>query len=104
MTTDFSSLPVVDVGPLALPTKASDKDLTALSKRLYDVFSTTGFAYLVNLPLSFNHAEVFKMSRDFFALPEEEKMALAKRSFRRDHPNTYRGSITLFSTQRHDYD
>lgn len=93
MTTTFSSLPVVDVGPLGSPAGATDAELSALSQRLYDVFATTGFAYLTNVPLSFSHAEVFQMSRDFFALPTEEKMKLAKRSFRRDHQNTYRGLI-----------
>ncbi|KAJ5819949.1 Gibberellin 20-oxidase [Penicillium riverlandense] len=96
MTTTFSSLPVVDVGPLGSPAGATDAELSALSQRLYDVFATTGFAYLTNVPLSFKHAEVFQMSRDFFALPTEEKMKLAKRSFRRDHQNTYRG---YFPTQ-----
>lgn len=95
MTTTFSSLPVVDVGPLGAPEGASQEELTALSKRLYEVFATTGFAYLVNAPLSYRHEEVFNMSREFFALPKEEKMKLAKRSFRRDHLNTYRGSIPL---------
>ncbi|CAI7609899.1 unnamed protein product [Penicillium pancosmium] len=96
MTTTFSSLPVVDVGPLGDPKGASEGQLTALSQRLYDVFTTTGFAYLTNVPLSFNHEQVFSMSREFFALPQEEKMKLAKRSFRRSHQNTYRG---YFPTQ-----
>lgn len=95
MTTTFSSLPVVDVGPLGNPEGASEGQLQALGQRLYDVFATTGFAYLTNVPLSFNHEQVFAMSRDFFALPQEEKMKLAKKSFRRDHQNTYRGSILL---------
>lgn len=94
MTTTFSSLPVVDVGPLGSPAGASEAELTALSQRLYDVFATTGFAYLVNVPLSCNHEEVFALSKEFFSLPQEEKMRLAKRSFRRDHANTYRGSIS----------
>ncbi|KAJ6131646.1 Gibberellin 20-oxidase [Penicillium sp. IBT 18751x] len=96
MTTTFSSLPVVDVGVLGSPTGASEAELTALSQRLYSVFATTGFAYLVNVPLSCNHEEVFAMSKEFFSLPQEEKMRLAKRSFRPDHANTYRG---YFPTQ-----
>jgi isopenicillin N synthase-like dioxygenase len=93
MTTTFSSLPVVDVGPLRSPVGASEAELTALSQRLYEVFATTGFAYLVNVPLSYNHEEVFAMSKEFFSMPQEEKMRLAKRSFRRDHANTYRWLI-----------
>lgn len=95
MTTTFSSLPVVDVGPLGNPGGASKEELMALSQRLYDVFATTGFAYLINTPLSFNHQQVFDMSKEFFALPEEEKMKLAKRSFRRSHQNTYRGLLLV---------
>ncbi|KAJ5683473.1 Gibberellin 20-oxidase [Penicillium macrosclerotiorum] len=95
MTTTFSSLPVVDVGPLGAVSGATPEELVGLSKRLYEVFATTGFAYLTNVPLSYDHAEVFNMSREFFALPQEEKMKLAKKSFRREHKNTYRGSIPL---------
>ncbi|KAJ6011539.1 Gibberellin 20-oxidase [Penicillium sp. IBT 35674x] len=94
MTTSFSSVPVVDVGHLA--SEASEQELATLSKRLHDVFATTGFAYLTNAPLSYSHEQVLDMSRAFFALPEEEKMKLAKRSFRKDHKNTYRG---YFPTQ-----
>lgn len=93
MTTSFSSVPVVDVGHLA--SEASEQELATLSKRLHDVFATTGFAYLINAPLSYSHDQVLNMSREFFALPEEEKMKLAKRSFRRDHKNTYRGLIHI---------
>jgi isopenicillin N synthase-like dioxygenase len=91
MTTTFSCLPVVDVGPLGSPSGASPEEQAALSKRLYEVFATTGFAYLTNVPLSFNHEDVFNLAHEFFALPEDQKMNLAKRSFRRDHENTYRG-------------
>lgn len=93
MTTSFSSVPVVDVGHLA--SEASEQELATLSKRLHDVFATTGFAYLTNAPLSYSHEQVLDMSRTFFALPEEEKMKLAKRSFRKDHKNTYRGFIHI---------
>lgn len=92
MTTTFSSLPIVDVSPLKNP-NPSTEDLKSLSQRLYDVFATTGFAYLVNTPLSFNHADVFGLTESFFALPDEEKMKLAKRSFRKENNNTYRGYL-----------
>ena len=103
MTTTFSSLPIVDVGPLGNSAGASEEELTALSKRLYDVFATTGFAYLVNTPLSFSHEQVFEMSQEFFALPEEEKMKLARRSFRRNHHNTYRGSLFFYPVIKRPY-
>lgn len=90
MTTPFSSLPIVDVGALKNPT-LDPKDASELSNRLYNVFSTTGFAYLVNVPLSFDHDEVFSLTREFFALPLDQRMRLAKKSFRPAHRNTYRG-------------
>ncbi|CAG8026764.1 unnamed protein product [Penicillium salamii] len=96
MTTKFSSLPVVDVGLLASPIGAYPEAEAALSKRLYEVFATTGFAYLTNIPLSFKHEDVFNLSRQFFALPIDQKMMLARRSFNKDNENTYRG---YFPTQ-----
>ena len=90
MATSFSSLPIVDVGALKAPhLLASDAD--ALSKQLFNVFATTGFAYLVNVPLSFDHGELFGLAREFFSIPMDQKMRLAKKSFRPSHQNTYRG-------------
>lgn len=91
MATTFSSLPIVDLAPLKAPLGPTTGQLTALSKHLYDVFSTTGFAYLINVPLSFDHVDVFGLALEFFALPEEEKMKLAKKTFRKENKNTYRG-------------
>ncbi|KAK2768534.1 hypothetical protein FQN54_000390 [Arachnomyces sp. PD_36] len=97
MSTSFSSLPIISLKALASTTSIDeDEDLKDLSKQLYSVFATTGFAYLTDLPLSFGHEDVFGLARKFFALPEEEKMGIAKRSFRRENGNTYRG---YFPTQ-----
>lgn len=90
MTTSFTSLPIVDLAPLSSEC-ASEEDLLQLSARLHDVFATVGFAYLINAPLSFNHNDVFGMAKEFFRLPEEEKMAVAKKTFRKTNTNTYRG-------------
>lgn len=93
MTTDFSSLPVVDVAavPLHSDGTMSWEEVTRLSEELHKVFSTTGFAYLVNPPLSLSHDEVFGLAREFFSLSDEEKMKLAKKTFRQTNSNTYRG-------------
>jgi isopenicillin N synthase-like dioxygenase len=95
MATSFSQLPIVDVGALKTSHFAPD-DTRALSKQLYDVFATTGFAYLVNIPLSFTHEELFDPSQELFSLPASEKMNLAKQTFRPTNSNTYRG---YFPTQ-----
>ena len=91
MTTSFSSLPIVDLSPLKSTT--AENDLQYLSQRLHDVFATTGFAYLVNAPLSFAPDEVLFMAKEFFSLPEEMKMSVSKRSFVKSHGNTYRGWV-----------
>ncbi|PYI09727.1 Clavaminate synthase-like protein [Aspergillus sclerotiicarbonarius CBS 121057] len=93
MATTFASLPIIDVSSLK---DQPPQQLPDLSQRLYHVFTTTGFAYLVNPPLSFTHDEVFSMAREFFSLSGEEKMNLAKRSFRPQNQNAYRG---YFPTQ-----
>ncbi|OAG10109.1 putative gibberellin 20-oxidase [Paraphaeosphaeria sporulosa] len=97
MSTVFSSLPVVDIHNLKAST-LDTADHQALSRKLYDALSTTGFAYIKNAPLSFGQDEIFELSRDFFALPLSQKMKLAKKSFRQSHTNTYRG---YFPTQPH---
>ena len=91
MSTTFSSLPVVDLAPLQDPAGLSESDRLALSTRLHEVFATTGFAYLVNPPLSFKHADVFGLALEFFNLPLAEKMNLAKKTFEPENENTYRG-------------
>lgn len=91
MSTTFSSLPIVDLAPLQNSSGLSESDRLALSAKLYNVFATTGFAYLVNTPLSFKHADVFGLALEFFNLPLEEKMKLAKKTFKPENENTYRG-------------
>lgn len=90
MTTSFSSLPIVDLSPLSYPSP-SQEDLKSLSNQLYEVFATTGFAYLTNPPLDFTHDDVFKLASDFFGMVEDEKMKLAKKTFVKSNKNTYRG-------------
>ncbi|KAI1265968.1 Clavaminate synthase-like protein [Xylariaceae sp. FL1019] len=91
MTTPFSSLPIVDLDALQDDSPLSSSEQQRLSKQLYDVFATTGFAYLINAPLSFTHEEVFRLAKQFFGLPREEKMTLAKKTFESRNKNTYRG-------------
>lgn len=95
MTTSFSSLPIVDLSVLSFK-NPSPETLQALSEELHDVFATTGFAYLVNAPLTFSHEDVFGLASDFFQLSTAEKMRLAKKTFARSNKNTYRG---YFPTQ-----
>lgn len=95
MTTSFSSLPIIDLKILSSESP-SPAELLVLSRDLHNAFATTGFAYLANAPLSFNHEDVFKLASNFFSLPNEEKMRLAKHTFSQSNKNTYRG---YFPTQ-----
>ncbi|KAF4635918.1 hypothetical protein G7Y89_g2167 [Cudoniella acicularis] len=93
MSTSFSALPIVSLSVLSSPT-AKDEALLALSSRLDEVFATTGFAYLTDLPLTFSHDDVFELCANFFGpsgLSESEKMKLAKNTFVAENKNTYRG-------------
>lgn len=90
MTTSFTSLPIVDLAPLA-STSVSEDDLRGLSTKLHDVFATVGFAYLINAPLSFNQDDIFGVAKEFFDLDDEVKMSVAKRTFKASNKNTYRG-------------
>ncbi|KUJ16875.1 putative iron/ascorbate oxidoreductase [Mollisia scopiformis] len=98
MSTSFSSLPVVSLSALSSPSP-DPGELTALSTRLDEAFSTTGFVYLKDLPLTFSHEDVFALCDEFFGangLSMEEKMTLAKKTFIKTNKNTYRG---YFPTQ-----
>ena len=95
MTTSFSSLPIIDLTALSAQ-DSSSSDLKDLSTQLYDVFSTTGFAYLTNVPLFFSHEDVFDLAKNFFKIDSEAKARLAKQTFVPSNKNTYRG---YFPTQ-----
>jgi non-haem dioxygenase in morphine synthesis N-terminal len=91
MTTIFTCLPIIDHAPLACLSPSNDA-FNSLATQLHDVFETTGFAYLINAPLTFSHDEVLGLAKDFFSLPEEHKMSVARKTFQHQHENTYRGS------------
>ena len=83
-------LPLIDLTPLSSPNPTTEA-LAAISQSLSTAFSTTGFAYLVNTPLSFMQAEIFFLAHEFFSLPEAEKLSVAKKTFIPQNVNTYRG-------------
>lgn len=90
MTTTFTSLPILDLSPLR-SRSPSEKDIEGLSAKLYDIFRTVGFAYLINAPLSFSHGQVLQIAKDFFSHELNDKMKLAKTTFVKSNKNTYRG-------------
>lgn len=79
-------LPIIDLSTLSSPTT-----LTNLSSNLHTAFTTTGFAYLINAPLTLTHAEIITLSQTLFSLPPASKMSVAKKAFQHSNNNTYRG-------------
>lgn len=97
MTTSFTTLPIVSLSALSEP-QPDPTALSTLSSKLNEVFSTTGFAYLVDLPLTYTHDDVFDLCNSFFGskgLTVDEKMRLAKKTFVKSNANTYRGYVWL---------
>lgn len=95
MSTSFLSLPIVSLAALSSPSPKPE-DLSKLASHLNEVFSTTGFAYLTDLPLTYTHDDVFGVCDQFFGyngLMMDEKMKLAKKSFVPANKNTYRGYV-----------
>ncbi|KAL8999774.1 MAG: hypothetical protein Q9169_001447 [Polycauliona sp. 2 TL-2023] len=89
------SLPVIDLANLNTST-ASFTHSRELAVQLGKALEKEGFAYLVNVPLTLDHEQVFAPAKNFFRLPEREKLGLAKKAFGRNNNNTYRG---FFPTQ-----
>ena len=89
-------LPVIDLANLSFSVQSASA-LSHFSSKLSpafsisDAFSTTGFAYLINAPLSLTHSEIFTLAHDLFSLSHESKMKVAKKTFRSENSNTYRG-------------
>ncbi|MBE9605843.1 isopenicillin N synthase family oxygenase [Acetobacteraceae bacterium H6797] len=82
----LETLPIVDLS--ALGTEEGDK---AIAKSLDYAFSTIGFAYFANTPITAEqHKAIFEASRRFHALPEEAKKAVAMNEYHRGYmaPNT----------------
>jgi isopenicillin N synthase-like dioxygenase len=98
MSTAFDSLPIIDLAPLRDP-QVSPETLKELAATVRHTFETVGFAYMVNHNVNLNHKELFNTAREFFSLPQEEKLHLAKKSFVPLNNNTYRG---YFPVQKND--
>ena len=70
---DFADIPVLDLTPLI-----EGGDISALTSDFARAYGETGFAYVINHGIDRGASEaVFAASRDFHALPEEAKQAIA---------------------------
>jgi isopenicillin N synthase-like dioxygenase len=91
------TLPIVDVG--GLWREASDAELSALGKQVFDACRSTGFFYIVNhgVPRDLV-AQAFAANRRFHALPLEEKLGIKLNRWHRGYQAL--GGSTLVSSAR----
>lgn len=78
---NFQTVPEIDLSPLW---DKSEKGLKIVAKEVKEIFTTVGFAYLVNHQISDKVMnDIFSASKFFHALPLEEKMKIKQnKSFR----------------------
>jgi isopenicillin N synthase-like dioxygenase len=70
---DFTEIPVVDIGELIATGRAGPD----LAGRILEACRDVGFMYVVNHGISQDQQDkIFAVSRDFFALPMDDKMAV----------------------------
>lgn len=94
---DYASGSVED--KLKLPLATIDvvearKNPDAAAEKLGLAMSEVGFIYLVNIP-GFKPDELYQASAWFFGLPLESKMKLAKKDFKKENKNSFRGYFPL---------
>lgn len=79
--TEFTEIPVLDLAPLL-----NGEDTTKLAADFADAYATTGFGYVVNhgVPVHLR-AAIFAASRQFHALPDAKKQAIALNSCHRGY-------------------
>ena len=85
---DFVDIPVLDLTALI-----EGDDISALTADFARAYGETGFAYVINHGIDHGASEaVFAASRDFHALPERAKQAIACLLYTSPSPRDQRGS------------
>ena len=70
---DFADIPILDLTPLI-----GGGGISALTSDFARAYGETGFAYVINHGINRKTSEaVFAASRDFHALPDEARQAIA---------------------------
>jgi isopenicillin N synthase-like dioxygenase len=75
------SIPVIDIGPLLAspitPSPSAEALKLEAAQKIYNAFSTWGFCQITGHNVSVNvQKDLVQNTKDFFALPEEKKLAL----------------------------
>jgi isopenicillin N synthase-like dioxygenase len=71
--TEFTAIPVLDLSPLI-----NGEDTAELAKSFAEAYGNTGFAYVINHGIDTSLREaIFEASRQFHALPDADKQAIA---------------------------
>src|SRR5690349_1220107 len=74
---DSKSVPVIDISPLINLCNASKSDLDRVANDIYKACSEWGFFYIINHNISIQlQSQLEAISKQFFALPIEEKMKI----------------------------
>ena len=68
----------------------NEEGFQEVSKKLYEAFSTVGFAYVADLE-GFDPDELFYWTKWFFDLPKKHKLEITRNTFVEGNPNSYRG-------------
>lgn len=77
----FKDIPVIDLAPLRDHTEA---DLRCVADAIDKAYSQVGFAYLINHGIAQSTIDdLFEASRQFHALPREDKMKIEVNAFHR---------------------
>ena len=83
-----TSIPVIDL---------SDPDRQSNAKKLARIFETIGFVYLDNVPGygKVEEEKLLQVTKQFFALPLEEKLRCSPKRWNKDAAGVYRGYIPI---------
>lgn len=85
-------LPTISLATLS---RKDSSGYTAELKKLAAACSTWGFIYLIDLEKTALLKDIFEVCQAYFSLAEEEKMKQARRSFKPENTNRYRGYFPI---------
>lgn len=93
---DQSSIPVIDIAPLL-----NDGDVISVAQQIYDAATQTGFFYIKGHGIDQKLIEqAFSVSKEFFALPQDQKQSIAVDTSQRGWMAT--GMSKLQGAKTHD--
>ncbi len=90
----FQTVPEIDLSPLS---SDSEEGLQKVAREVKEIFTSIGFAYLVNHQISHRDMDaIFSASKFFHSLPLEEKMKIKQNK-------SFRGYVPIIPTKKEGY-